>query len=78
MSDWPFGELDPSANKTIPLQTYNLLCYPKESLPCEAAEIMLKASSEERGTVAGLAALSQDLKDAAYDGTSIPTICLVT
>ncbi|KAG2066534.1 hypothetical protein BDR04DRAFT_1121077 [Suillus decipiens] len=48
-------------------KTYNLLCYPKESLPCEAAEIMLKASNEERGTVAGLAALSKDLEDAQVD-----------
>jgi hypothetical protein len=44
------------------------LRYPKESLPCEAAEIMLKASNEERGTVAGLAALSKDLEDAQVDG----------
>ncbi|KAG1846632.1 hypothetical protein F4604DRAFT_1688312 [Suillus subluteus] len=47
--------------------TYNLLHYPKESLPCEAAEIMLKASNKERGTVAGLAALSKDLEDAQVD-----------
>ncbi|KAG1780388.1 hypothetical protein EV702DRAFT_1043207 [Suillus placidus] len=47
--------------------TFNLLHHPKDSLPCQAAEIMLKASSEERGTVAGLAALSQDLEDAQID-----------
>ena len=29
---------------------------------------MLKASSEERGTVAGLASLSKDLEDAHQDG----------
>ncbi|KAG1732954.1 hypothetical protein EDB19DRAFT_1831114 [Suillus lakei] len=51
--------------------TYNLLCYPKESLPCEAVEIMLKASNEERGTVAGLAALSKDLEDAQVDDQAI-------
>jgi len=41
---------------------------PKESLACEVAEIMLKASSEERGTVAGLAALSKELDEVNIDG----------
>jgi hypothetical protein len=31
---------------------------------------MLKASNEERGTVAGLALLSKDLDDALVDGDS--------
>ncbi|KIJ57899.1 hypothetical protein HYDPIDRAFT_103637 [Hydnomerulius pinastri MD-312] len=43
--------------------TYSLLQMPKDSLPCEAAEIMLKASSEDRGTVAGFAALSKELDE---------------
>ncbi|KAG1846974.1 hypothetical protein DFJ58DRAFT_730304 [Suillus subalutaceus] len=47
--------------------TFSLLSYPKDSLPCEAAEIMLKASREERGTVAGLAALSEDLDNVQTD-----------
>lgn len=41
---------------------------PNDSLPCEVAEHMLKASAEERGTVAGLAALSQELDEVNADG----------
>jgi len=41
---------------------------PKESLPCEVAEKMLKASSEERGMVAALAALSKELDEVNADG----------
>lgn len=41
---------------------------PNDSLPSEVAEIMLKATSEERGTVAGLAALSKELDEAQADG----------
>ncbi|KAG1826357.1 hypothetical protein EV424DRAFT_1345673 [Suillus variegatus] len=47
--------------------TYALLQMPKESLPCEVAENMLKASSEERGTVAALAALSKELDEVDAD-----------
>ncbi|KAG1736838.1 uncharacterized protein EDB91DRAFT_1055457 [Suillus paluster] len=47
--------------------TYALLQMPKESLPCEVAEHMLKASSEERGTVAALAALSTELDEVNAD-----------
>ena len=50
------------------IQTYSLLRYPKNSLLFEVAGIMLKATNEERGTVAGLAALSQDLDDEHADG----------
>ncbi|KAG1847269.1 hypothetical protein C8R48DRAFT_779257 [Suillus tomentosus] len=49
--------------------TYSLLRHPKDSLPCEVAEIMLKATNEECGTVAGLAALSQELDNVSADGT---------
>ncbi|KAG2046439.1 hypothetical protein BDR06DRAFT_977475 [Suillus hirtellus] len=44
-----------------------LLQFLKVSLLCKAAEIMLKASNEERGTVAGLTALLKDLNDAQVD-----------
>ncbi|KIK79758.1 hypothetical protein PAXRUDRAFT_28329 [Paxillus rubicundulus Ve08.2h10] len=47
--------------------TYTLLKCPSESLPSQATCVMLKASNEERGTVAGLAALSQDLDDVGTD-----------
>lgn len=47
--------------------TYTLQHYPKDSLPSQTASIMLKASNDERGTVAGLAALSKDLDDAGSD-----------
>ena len=50
-------------------QVYSMLWYPKESLPYDAAEVMLKATNEERGTVAGLAALSQDLEEEHVDST---------
>ncbi|KIJ15289.1 hypothetical protein PAXINDRAFT_11827, partial [Paxillus involutus ATCC 200175] len=42
--------------------------YPLESLPSQTAHVMLKASNEEHGTVAGLAALSQELNDVSTDG----------
>ncbi|KAG2335369.1 hypothetical protein BDR05DRAFT_1006885 [Suillus weaverae] len=51
--------------------TYALLQMPKESLPCEVAEHMLKASAEERGTVAALAALSKELDEANTDAGQI-------
>jgi hypothetical protein len=35
---------------------------------------MLKATNEERGTVAGLAALSQELDDVSADGMSISLV----
>ncbi|KAG1893909.1 uncharacterized protein F5891DRAFT_985452 [Suillus fuscotomentosus] len=47
--------------------TYTLQHYPKDSLPSQTASIMLKASNDERGTVAGLAALSKDLDNAGAD-----------
>ncbi|KIK81093.1 hypothetical protein PAXRUDRAFT_35984 [Paxillus rubicundulus Ve08.2h10] len=43
----------------------------KDSLPCEVAEIMLKASSEDRGTVASLAALSKELDQVHPDGSQL-------
>ncbi|KIJ06688.1 hypothetical protein PAXINDRAFT_158658 [Paxillus involutus ATCC 200175] len=52
--------------------TYSLLRMPNDSLPSEVAEIMLKATSEERGTVAGLAALSKELDEAQADAHSLP------
>ncbi|KAG2336005.1 hypothetical protein BDR05DRAFT_1006250 [Suillus weaverae] len=51
--------------------TYALLQMPKESLPCEVAEHMLKASAEERSTVAALAALSKELDEANTDAGQI-------
>jgi len=58
-------------SKTI--QVYGMLRYPKESLPYNTAQIMLRTTNEERGTVAGLAALSQDLEDKHPDGMFIST-----
>jgi hypothetical protein len=52
-------------------QIYTLLRYPEHSLPREVAEVMLKATNEERGTIAGLAALSQALEEEHEDGTYI-------
>jgi hypothetical protein len=39
-----------------------------DSLPHDVAQIMLRSSNDERGTVAGLAALSQALDDEHADG----------
>ena len=39
-----------------------------KSLGSETAKIMQKATHEERGTVAGLAALCQDLDETSADG----------
>ena len=50
------------------LKIYSLLRHPRESLLHDVAEIMLKATNEERGTVTGLAALSQALDDEHPDG----------
>ena len=52
-------------------QIYSLLRYPEHSLPHKVAEVMLKVTNEERGTVAGLAALSQALEDEHEDGTLV-------
>ncbi|KAL4079177.1 hypothetical protein J3A83DRAFT_4185270 [Scleroderma citrinum] len=46
---------------------YSLCANPMESLCSEAAQIMQKAMHEEHGTVAGLAALCQDLDDISMD-----------
>jgi hypothetical protein len=40
-----------------------MLRYPDNKLPSEVAAIMLKATNEERGTVAGLASLLENLDD---------------
>lgn len=61
----------PHIPSTNLLQTYNLLRYPKDSIQNDVAEIMLRATNEERGTVAGLAALSQALDDEHADGEYI-------
>jgi hypothetical protein len=50
-------------------QIYSLLYFPEHSLLCKTAEIMLKATNEERGTIAGLAMLSQALEEEHADGT---------
>lgn len=44
--------------------------YPRDSLPSEVARIMLRATNEERGTVASLAALLDDMDDEHIDGMS--------
>ena len=40
-----------------------MLRYPDDKLPSEVTAIMLKAMNEERGTVAGLASLLENLDD---------------
>ncbi|KIJ06435.1 hypothetical protein PAXINDRAFT_158731, partial [Paxillus involutus ATCC 200175] len=47
--------------------TFSLQRYPEQSLPFQTSRLMVKASNEERGTVAGLAALSQELDDVNDD-----------
>ncbi|EGO28222.1 hypothetical protein SERLADRAFT_434095 [Serpula lacrymans var. lacrymans S7.9] len=61
------GRSDLSTQPPHLLTTYSLLQMPRESLPCEAAEIMLKTTTEEHGTVAALAALSKELDEAHTD-----------
>ncbi|KAG2351109.1 hypothetical protein BDR07DRAFT_1502581, partial [Suillus spraguei] len=62
------GDLEPASTKFSlhPDDPPNFLKF-KTSLPCTVAEIMLKASNEERGTVAGLMALSKDLDNVNAD-----------
>lgn len=43
--------------------TFSLHQYPEETLPYEVANIMLKASNDERGTVSGLAAFTKELDE---------------
>lgn len=52
----------------LDLQTYSLSGYPSNSLPSQFSSIMLKASNEDRGTVADLATLSRDLEEVNADG----------
>ena len=40
-----------------------MLRFPDNELPSQVAAIMLKATNEERGTVAGLASLLETLND---------------
>ncbi|KII90058.1 hypothetical protein PLICRDRAFT_577874 [Plicaturopsis crispa FD-325 SS-3] len=47
--------------------TYMLSGYPPDSLQSRLAELMLKASNEDRGTVAALTTLSQELDDENQD-----------
>ncbi|KAG0700531.1 hypothetical protein DFH29DRAFT_1001034 [Suillus ampliporus] len=51
--------------------TYTLVQLPKDSLPSAVADIMIKASNEEQGMVAGLAALSKDLDDVVTDADQV-------
>jgi hypothetical protein len=44
-------------------QIYTMLHYPDNKLPSEVTAIMLKATNEERGTVAGLASMLEMLND---------------
>ena len=48
---------------------------PDGSLQHQVAQIMLKATNEERGTVAALGALSQELEDVHEDGMGFHTFC---
>ena len=50
-------------------QIYTLLRNPEDSLPRQAAGIMIKVTDEERGTIAGLATLPQTLNKEHPDGT---------
>lgn len=59
-----------------PLQTCSLKGFPPGSLQHDVASIMLKTTNEERGTVAGLATLSQDLDDLDANGMFITKIAL--
>jgi hypothetical protein len=61
-------QLVPTCLAHLP-QIYSLLCFSEHSLPCKTAEIMLKATNKERGTIAGLAKLSQALEEEHADGT---------
>jgi hypothetical protein len=49
--------------------TFSLFLHPPESVPSQVAHVMLKATNEERGTVAALATLSHELDHASADGT---------
>ncbi|KAG2141058.1 hypothetical protein DEU56DRAFT_734574 [Suillus clintonianus] len=53
--------------------TFSLRRYPDETLPYEVAKIMLKASNDERGTVAGLAAFTKELDDGLIDAAQTYT-----
>ncbi|KAI6020536.1 hypothetical protein EDC04DRAFT_2901678 [Pisolithus marmoratus] len=57
---------------------YALQQMPDGSLGCKVSGIMLKASAEERGTIAGLAALSNDLNEAHGEGSSANTMSRTT
>ncbi|KIN93403.1 hypothetical protein M404DRAFT_171305 [Pisolithus tinctorius Marx 270] len=50
---------------------YTMRTNPAKSLQSEAARIMQKVTHEERGTIAGLVALSQELDEISMDGTVI-------
>ncbi|KAN0074464.1 hypothetical protein V8E55_011876, partial [Tylopilus felleus] len=54
--------------------TYSLLQHGADSFPAEVMEIMFKSSCEERGTVAGLAALSKNLDEEHVDGNKEYTL----
>ncbi|KAG2743404.1 hypothetical protein P692DRAFT_20821413 [Suillus brevipes Sb2] len=49
--------------------TFSLCRYPEETLPFEVSKIMLKASNDERGTIAGIAAFTKELDDDLADAT---------
>ncbi|KZT18076.1 hypothetical protein NEOLEDRAFT_1081034 [Neolentinus lepideus HHB14362 ss-1] len=52
--------------------TGTLAQYPGDSLERQVATVMLKASNDERGTIAALKLLSEELDEAGMDGRSIP------
>jgi hypothetical protein len=47
---------------------FSLLNYPRDSIQREVREIMLQATNKERGTLAGLAALTQALDNSYAHG----------
>ncbi|KIN95011.1 hypothetical protein M404DRAFT_34523 [Pisolithus tinctorius Marx 270] len=51
--------------------TFRLHSYPEESIPSQATQIMLKASNDEHGTVAGLALLTEEIELTSVDGISL-------
>lgn len=52
------------------LQIYALSRHQSDLFPADVARIMLKATNEERGTVAGLTTLLHSLDDNHIDGMS--------
>ncbi|KAG2053455.1 hypothetical protein BDR06DRAFT_1008610 [Suillus hirtellus] len=61
-------------SRHVSFQTFSLHQYPEETLPYEVANIMLKASNDEQGTIAGLAAFTKELDEDLVDATQTYTL----